>query len=439
MRRLFGPWPLRPLAAVAIALLACTIGPQALASTDHYTSALWGMKKVRAEAAWSSGTGQGVTIAIVDSGVDMSHEDLSANVVAGYDFVDRDADPSDEAGHGTHVAGIAAAVANNKIGVAGVAPQAKIMPVRVLDENGEGSLSDIEEGVRWAVDHGADIVNLSLGSDFLTEFLTGGTLTDAVNYAWSKGAIAVVSAGNEQLFRSELRKAKAMIVTATTPSDAKASYATGAGFAPWGISAPGGTNEGGEKNMILSTWWEPDSPGGGAERRYAYSMGTSMAVPHVSGAAAVLRGLGFTPQRTVERLLQTARDLGSNGRDNVFGHGLLDVAAASRVVQTGVAAQAGSEGEPGQDGSSAEGSAATGRPGSSASGARGAPGDVPGSGGGARSTPSLEPSPAGSPERTSEADSSGDGSPVGIIVAAVAAAAAAVGVVLYVRRRRAPS
>jgi subtilisin family serine protease len=361
-----------------VCALVAVLAPGASASGDQYTSVLWGMRKIRAETAWNKGTGRGVTVAVIDSGVDPTHEDLRANIVPGYDFVDNDADPHDEDGHGTHVAGIVAAVANNRVGVAGVAPNAKIMPVRVLDADGSGSLSDIEAGVHWAVAHGAQVVNLSLGADVIVEFLSGGSLTDAVNDAWSKGVIPVVSAGNEGLFRSELRRAKALVVTATTPDDRQAPYATGVGFAQWGIAAPGGTDAGGEKSMILSTYWDAQG------RRYAYLMGTSMAAPHVAGAAAILRGMGLSPQETVDRLLATAKDLGARGRDSAFGAGRLDVAAATLN-------QAGTEAEPGRPGSSEAGESATGAPGESASGTRGAPGRVPAARSGAKVAPSDPP------------------------------------------------
>ncbi len=412
---------LRRIRLVTSAWLACVLiavlAPNASAATgDQFEGALWGMRKIQAEAAWSAGTGKGVTVAIVDSGVDPDHEDLRANIVGGWDFVDKDGDPRDEEGHGTHVAGIVAAVAHNRLGVSGVAPDAKIMPIRVLDTDGAGSIDDIEAGVRWAVAHGAKVVNLSLGAEVLFEFLSGGTLTDAVNYAWSKGVIPVISAGNDGLFRSELRKAKALVVTATTPDDSQASYATGVGFAPWGIAAPGGTDDGGEKNMILSTFWEKEG-----RRKYAYQMGTSMAAPHVAGAAAVLRGMGLSPQQTVDRLLATAKDLGADGRDSVFGAGRLDVKAATL-------GQAGTTGEPGRPGSSAAGSSATGAPGSSAGGTRGAPGRLPAPVDASTSTPSSSPTAASTARATSEAKQTGDG--VGLLPfvlggLAVAAAAAA--------------
>jgi subtilisin family serine protease len=300
------------------------------------------------------------------------------------------------------------------------------MPVRVLDEEGVGSLSRIEAGVRWAVEHGADVVNLSLSADFITEFLTGGTLTDAVNFAWSRGVIPVISAGNESLFRSELRRAKAIVVTATTPNDRKASYATGVGFAPWGLAAPGGTSDGGQQNMIFSTWWASDG------KQYAYAMGTSMATPHVSGAAALLRSMGLSPKQTVDRLLNTAKDLGSRGNDSTYGHGRLDVAAAT---------QDGSQGPAGRDGSSAEGSSATGAPGVNASGRRGASGERPVRRSVSTSTPTIEPSPSAvvaTPTRAAQAeleDDDGFGL-LPVLLAGVGAVAVAGAAFLYLRLKR---
>ena len=159
----------------------------------YYASYQWNMPHIGLETAWDTTTGSSsITIAIVDSGVDSTHPDLSSKVVAGYDFVNDDSDPSDDEGHGTHVAGIAAAATNNNDGVAGVAWGSMIMPIKVMDTDGYGSYLCIASGIRWAADNGADIINLSVGGpnpSFILE--------DAVNYAHSAGCLLVAAAGND--------------------------------------------------------------------------------------------------------------------------------------------------------------------------------------------------------------------------------------------------
>jgi serine protease len=293
------------------------------ASNDTHWAKLWNIRKVGAESGWAVSKGRGITIAIADTGVDLRHEDLEDNLVAGYDFIDDDPVPMDDHGHGTHVAGIAAARVGNGLGVAGVAPEAKIMPVRVLATDGYAEGDSVEQGIRWATDHGADVINLSLGAGALAENIFGRAVTDAVNYAWSKGVIPVVVTGNDNFFRTEFDDANAMVVTATTTDDRLAEYATGAGFAKWGLAAPGGSASGEKEEMVYSSVWSRDG-----KAHYAYSAGTSMAAPHVSGAAAILRSRGLSPSDTVNRLLATAKDLGPRGNDTSYGRGRLDVAAA---------------------------------------------------------------------------------------------------------------
>ncbi len=306
----------------AISMAAISALP-ARASNDTHWAKLWNIEKVGAESGWAVSKGRGMTIAVIDTGVDLKHEDLKDNLVAGYDFIDDDSVPMDDHGHGTHVAGIAAARVDNGLGVAGIAPEAKIMPVRVLAADGYAEGSSVEEGIRWAADHGADVINLSLGADVLVENIFGRALTDAVNYAWAKGAIPVVVTGNDGFFRTEFDDANAMVVTATTRDDTLAGYATGAGFAKWGIAAPGGSTSGGVEERVYSSYWSREG-----KAHYAYGAGTSMAAPHVSGAAAILRSRGFSPTETVGRLLATAKDLGGRGPDGSYGKGRLDIAAA---------------------------------------------------------------------------------------------------------------
>ena len=197
-----------------VTALTLTAAPANAAPNDPLYAKQYGPQQVHAEQAWASSTGAGVVIAVVDTGVDLGHPDLAGKLVPGATFID--CDPScgnggwkgpdgvgqDDDTHGTHVSGIAAAATGNGIGIAGVAPDAKVMPVKVL-EDGSGSYEDIANGVRWAADHGAGVVNLSLGGLQGTQALslTGldATLQDAILYAKGKGVAVVAAAGNDSV------------------------------------------------------------------------------------------------------------------------------------------------------------------------------------------------------------------------------------------------
>ena len=305
------------LLALVVALVLSASTP-AHAAVDPGRDRQWALDTIGADAAGKVANGSGVTVAVVDSGVDLAHEDLAGKLVPGHDVVDGDDTPQDVNGHGTHVAGIIAATAGNGRGIAGAAPGARIMPVRVLDADGRGSVTDVIEGVRWAVAHGAKVVNLSLGEE--GQSLLGPSLGDALREAWAAGVVPVVAAGAAR-FTDE----PAIVVAATDRQDGAPSYSKGVGGAKWGMSAPGGeVPERGTAGAILSTWWSGDKPD-----QYAYLAGSSQAAPHVAAAVAVLLSTGrFTPEQAVQRLLDTAVDLGAPGRDPTFGAGRLDLAAA---------------------------------------------------------------------------------------------------------------
>ncbi len=348
---------LRVISAVCVSVAALgTPAPPAGATGDPSYGKQWGLALVGAQTAWSVGTGSGITIAVVDTGVDVGHEDLRAKVLAGKNFVNESGSAQDDHGHGTHVAGTAAASTGNGVGVAGVAPGASILPVKVLrpDASGDasGSPDDISAGIKWAADRGAHVINLSLGPNAVIGALFGNGLAGDVNYAWDRGSIVVIAAGNDFLFPASAGDVPAIVVTATTRHDSLAGYASTVGkSARWGMSAPGGAGGFNEADDILSTYWKPRSA-----NSYEFLAGTSMATPHVAGAAAVLRGLGLTPQQTVDRLLATAKDLGSPGRDDTFGSGRLDLACAvGRCGDTTPTAAA-----PGGDKSSGSGSGTAG-------------------------------------------------------------------------------
>lgn len=281
--------------------------------SDAAFSAQWGLLAIHAPLAWDLSTGaDSVTIAVVDSGVDLSHPDLAGKIVAGYDFVNNDADPTDDFGHGTHVAGIAAAVTNNAAGMAGVSWGARIMPVKVLNASGNGSYANVAAGIIWAADHGAQVINLSLGGTSAS-----ATLQDAVNYAYSLDVTIVAAAGNVAVGSySVLYPARLPHVIAVTAID---NTNTVAGFSRFGpevdVAAPGVD--------IFSTL-----PAG----TYGVDSGTSMASPFVAGLAALLRSLhgNTSPDLITSQITATALDIGAAGFDDFSGFGLIQADAAVR-------------------------------------------------------------------------------------------------------------
>ncbi|MGH8975548.1 MAG: S8 family serine peptidase, partial [Acidimicrobiia bacterium] len=296
--------------AAAVTGLVMALGPggaSVSASNDASFDKLWGLAQIGAPSAWTKTTGEGIRIGIVDTGVDLAHEDLVGRVVAQTSCVDTGGDQAkcdgtaqDVYGHGTHVAGIAAALRDNGVGVAGVAPDASLVVARAFTETGSASEADVIAGIKWVVDHGAKVVNLSLGEAlFVTAATLGSGLVDGIDYAWSHGAVPVVSSGNEDLFglgigSNEYGDLDALVVGATGPDKQVASYSSPTGNAKWALVAPGGS--GGSKNEenVLSTWWAE-----GKQNQYEYLAGTSMAAPHVAGAVALLLAQGLSQQEAV--------------------------------------------------------------------------------------------------------------------------------------------
>ena len=292
---------------------------------DPFLPRQWALEQIGAPAAWAAARGGGITIGVVDTGVDLSHPDLAGKIVGSADCVGRpcvEGGGQDANGHGTLVSGIAAAATGNGRGVAGVAPDANLVVARVLAGNGEGRIEDINAGIRWVVDRGAKVVNLSLGDpQFLVTSLLGTPLRTGIEYAWSRGAVPVLASGNYNTGIAELGSQNygslnAIVVGATDRAGAVASYSSAIGNAKWGAVAPGGAGAGGADNNVISTYL-------GGE--YASTAGTSMAAPHVSGALAVLLSQGLTPAAAVQRLLGTA-DRISCGRGC---QGRLNLAAAT--------------------------------------------------------------------------------------------------------------
>jgi len=316
-------------AFLMVGFVATTAG----ASNDTDFAKQWSLAKIGAPEAWAHTTGRGVRVGIVDTGVDLNHEDLVGRVVESTSCVGAAGDQAkcngsgqDDQGHGTHVAGIIAANKDNGIGIAGVAPDAQLVVAKALNAAGEGSEEDINAGIKWVVDHGAKVVNLSLGDpNFVFTSLLGTGMRDGIEYAWSHGAVPVVAAGNSDLMGLGLGSSNygdldAIVVGATGPDDQVASYSSPIGSAKWGILAPGGAGDGNKDHDIYSTFWEK-----GKTNSYAALAGTSMATPHVVGAVALLLAEGLTPQQAIDRLIKTANT--KVACDNCTGR--LDVAKAT--------------------------------------------------------------------------------------------------------------
>jgi len=316
----------------------------------------WGLGVVRAPGAWYTTHAGGVVVAIVDSGIDLSHPDLTGVLwtnadeiagngidddgngyvddVHGYDLADSDPTPADANGHGTHVAGIAAAATNNGVGVAGTGWGATIMPVRVLDAQGEGGAWDVMNGIYYATDNGAQVINLSLGG-----YSNGCSyMEDAIAYAQAHGVLVIAAAGNDgnkswfdpsdpgNWFYPAACEG-VLGVAATDQSDVHAAFSN---YGDWvDVAAPG--------VGIYSTYWRLDLSG-----VYAQMSGTSMATPFVSGVAALVRArypsLGWEEVATA--IENGAEDLGAPGWDPYYGAGRLEAPgalASAGLLRAGVA------------------------------------------------------------------------------------------------------
>lgn len=296
------------------------VEPDGLMSiNDAELDSAWGVKRIGSEAAHLAGQrGTGVKIGVIDTGIDYTHPDLDANYKGGWDFVNNDAYPMDDHGHGTHIAGTIAAE-DNGMGVVGVAPNAQLYALKVLDSTGYGYFSNMIAAVQWCVQNGIHVTNNSYGS----YSDPGSIFKQAYDNANAAGLVMVAAAGNagssggtEDNVAWPARYSSVVAVAATDGSNYRASWScTGPAIE---LAAPGVS--------INSTM-----PGGG----YGYKSGTSMACPHAVGAAAVLMGAGLTNNDDVRYVLaMSAYDLGAAGDDNWYGFGLIDVPTALSAMST---------------------------------------------------------------------------------------------------------
>ena len=293
------------------------------------------LKMINMPRAWDRVKGKGVVVAVLDTGVAYEdHDDFrqvpdlrGTKFVEGYDFVNKDRHANDDHGHGTHVAGTIAQATNNGEGVAGVAFEAAIMPVKVLDHFGGGTSADIADAIRWAADHGANVINMSLGG--------GGrsaVMEKAVEYARKKGVVVVCAAGNGGRGIVEYPAAYpgSVAVAAVGPTGSRAPYSS------WGkeldIAAPGGDKSQGEEAGIIQNTIDPQDV---SHAVYASYQGTSMATPHVAGLAALLFSAGAKNPDQVEKALFASAHppKGATGWTDQYGHGVIDAEAALQALK----------------------------------------------------------------------------------------------------------
>jgi serine protease len=301
----------------------------------------WHLRQIGLPDAWKLGTGKGVVVAVIDTGVTKVADLAQTKFVPGYNFLANNANAEDDHGHGTHVAGTIAQSTNNKLGVAGVAPDVSIMPLKVLSAKGSGSVAAIAQAIRWAADHGANVINMSLGGPMAI-----GTMASAVKYAHGKGVVVVAAAGNDGRGRVGYpARYPGVIAVAATQFDETTTF-----YSNWGpeidIAAPGGNvrvdqNGDGKPDGVLQHTINPKNI---REQDYLWFMGTSMATPHVAGVAALIVGAGIRKPDAVEEILlgtarrpKTSEAAASAGPriDDHYGAGLVDAGAALRKARGG--------------------------------------------------------------------------------------------------------
>lgn len=276
----------------------------------------WNLPLIETEAGWNVSKGSSdVTVAVIDTGVDTNHPDLRDQLVSGTNVVTPDTAPNDDVGHGTHVAGVIGALVNNNLGVAGMNWYSRIMPVKVLDSSGAGSTYAVAQGIIWAVDNGAKVINMSLGN-----YADAAFLHDAIKYAYDHDVVLIAASGNDNTETPGYPAAypEVFAVAATDAQQNKAPFSNYGDYID--VAAPGVS--------IASTY-----PGS----QYAALSGTSMASPHVTALAALIRSVnpGLRNEEVMQIMRNTATDLGPQGKDKYYGFGQIDVVRALEAARKG--------------------------------------------------------------------------------------------------------
>ncbi|MGL5082052.1 MAG: S8 family peptidase [Microcoleaceae cyanobacterium] len=293
---------------------------------DPFYSKQWNLRSINVETAWNETHGEGIIVAVIDTGVSQVPDLQETELVSGYDFVNDHAEVKDDNGHGTHVAGTIAQSTNNGYGVAGIAYGAKIMPLKVLSAEGGGTISDIAEAIKFAADHGAGVINLSLGGSGESYLMQ-----EAIDYAYSQGVVIVAAAGNsgENAAGYPARYPHVIGVSALDATGNKTPYSNfGAGV---DLSAPGGLTDVGDAGGILQETVDPET---GAST-FASFQGTSMASPHVAGVVALVKASGITEPEDVIRILKESARQPEDDPLNHYGAGQVDAGSAVQLALKG--------------------------------------------------------------------------------------------------------
>lgn len=273
----------------------------------------WNLPIIEANRGWKLTKGSNdVIVAVVDTGVDINHPDLKGKLLKGYNVINPNKEPLDDVGHGTHVAGIISAKVNNNEGIAGMMWGGKLLPVKALDSTGSGTTYSVAQGIIWAVDQGAKVINLSLGNYADAQFLH-----EAIKYAFDRDVVIIAATGNDNTERPGYPAAypEVLSVSATDYNLNRASFSNYGDYID--VMAPG--------ESIASTY--PDN-------QYAALSGTSMASPHVAALAALIRSINPDLKNTevMDIIRKNVIDLGDTGRDKYFGYGQIDVYSALQAA-----------------------------------------------------------------------------------------------------------
>ncbi|MGE5701384.1 MAG: S8 family peptidase [Clostridia bacterium] len=288
--------------------------PNRKPNDSMYRPYQWNLPMIGMEKSWDISQGSSnVIVAVVDTGVDLDHPEFKGKLVKGYNFIDNSNVPMDDNGHGTHVSGVIAARTNNKTGIAGMSWNSKIMPIKAIGSDGSGSAFDIAQGIYWATDHGADVINLSVGN-----YTSSAALKEACKYAFDHNVVLVAASGNDASSQPSYPAAykEVMSVAAVDHRKKQADFSNYGDYVD--VAAPGVD--------IASTYISSD---------YAALSGTSMACPHVTALASLIRSVqpGMKNTEVIKLIQRTAVDLGPPGKDQAYGYGLINVNQALTQVQ----------------------------------------------------------------------------------------------------------